>query len=155
MFLVSRVANDMKSTKAGFTLLEMMIAITILAVLTVLTSTSIRSAIQSQAKFELIIEQDSQIREALRVMEKDIGLAFHHRDTYTGMINQINQDLYKGSTAPSPTAGSAISQTPPPFGGSTAPAAATPKPKNTPPELTAFIGDEKSIYFTSLSNVRV
>ncbi len=144
----------MKST-LGFTLLEMMIAITILAVLTVLTSTSIRSAIQSQAKFELQIEQDSQVREALKVMEKDIGLAFHHRDSYTGMINGINQDLYKGAATPSPTAGSAISQTPPPFGGSSAPAAPTPKPLNTPKELTAFIGDEKSLYFTSLSNVRV
>ncbi len=135
----------------------MMIAMTILAVLTILTSTSIRSAVQTQSKFEAQIEQDTQVREALRVMEKDIGLAFHHRDTYVTMINQINQDMNRPAGAVSPTGGNAITQTPPPLlGGVTAPNAnPTPKPKAVPTELTAFVGDEKSLYFTSLSNVRV
>ena len=147
-----------RNLRAGFTLLEMMIAITILAVLTVLTSTSIRSAILSQAKFELQIEQDQQVREALKVMEKDINLAFHHRDTFTTMYNQINQELNKpAGSAPGSTPGNAITQTPPPFGGGPNGSipGATPKPKEVPKELTAFIGAEKSVYFTSLSNVRV
>lgn len=133
----------------------MMIAMTILATLTVLTSTSIRSAIQSQRKFELQIEQDSQVREALKVMEKDLSLAFHHRDTYTTMYNQVNLEVNKAPGAPTGTPGNAITQTPPPFGGATANPVATPKPKEVPKELTAFIGAEKSVYFTSLSNIRV
>jgi prepilin-type N-terminal cleavage/methylation domain-containing protein len=144
----------MIKSSAGFTLLEMMIAMTILAALTVLTSTSIRSAVQSQNKFEAQIEQDSQVREALRVMEKDIGLAFHHRDIYTAMINEINSAANKTGPGVTPTPGNAINQTAPPLFGGTNPQA-TPKPKTAPKELTAFIGDEKTLYFTSLSNVRV
>lgn len=143
------------NNRSGFTLLEMMIAMTILAILTILTSTSIRSAIQTQNKFESQIEQDSQVREALRVMEKDLGLAFHHRDTYATMINQINQDMNKAPGAPNSQGGNVITQTPPLQGAVSNNAAPTPKPKAIPKELTAFVGDEKSLYFTSLSNVRV
>ncbi len=145
-----------KGQASGFTLLEMMIAMTILAVLTVLTSTSIRSAIQTQGKFELQLEQDSIVREALKVIEKDISLAFHHRDTYITMYNQVNQDLNKAPGQVGSTPGNAITQTPPPqFGGVGGTPAPTPKPKDIPKELTAFIGDEKSLYFTTLSNFRV
>ncbi len=141
--------------RAGFTLLEMMIAMMILAVLTILTSTSIRTAVQMQGKYELQLEEDSQVREALRVMEKDIGLAFHHRDTNITMLNQITADMNNVPGA-TPTQGTAINQAPPPFlGGVTPAAAATPKPRPTPQELTAFFGDEKSLYLTTLSNVRV
>jgi prepilin-type N-terminal cleavage/methylation domain-containing protein len=134
----------------GFTLLEMMIAITILAVLTVLTSTSIRSGVQSRTKFQTIIEQDSQVREALKVIEKDINLAFHHRDLSTDMMNEINKELYKPAVTPTPAPGQPLpTVTPQNF------AAPTPKPKDPLKELTAFVGDEKSLYFTSLSNVRL
>jgi len=139
-------------SRRGFTLLEMMIAITILAVLTVLTSQSIRSAIQSRIKYQSQIEQDSQIREALKVIEKDVNLAFHHRDIYTTMQNQINQDLYKPATQASPAPG--VSPQPSPQPAVPVGAAPTPPPKEPPKELTAFVGDDKSLYFTSLSHVR-
>ncbi len=138
-----------KNTR-GFTLLEMMIAITILAVLTVLTSTSIRSGVQSRIKFQTIIEQDSQVREALKVIEKDISLAFHHRDTATDMTNEINKELYKPAATPTPAPGQSLPTATPP-----SQAMPTPKPKDPPKELTAFVGDEKSLYFTSLSNARL
>ncbi len=89
------------------------------------------------------------MREALKLMEKFISLAFHNRDTNTKMLNEINKDLNKPLATPTPVPGINPVATPPPV------ATPTPSPKTPPKELTAFVGDEKSLYFTSLSNVRL
>lgn len=145
--------------KLGFTLLEMMIAIMILAVLTTLTAQSIQNAIKSKQKYQAQIEQESALRDAMNVIERDISLAFHHRDFQTEMLNQIDQEIYKANQPPqsanpaNPT-NPTNPVTPQAQLNPNIPPPPPPKPRVIPKELTAFVGDEKSLFFTSLSYIR-
>lgn len=72
--------REAKQMARGFTLLELMIAITILAALTVFTTSSIQQALKSKEKIQTQIDEMGRVRDALKIMEKDINLAFHYRD---------------------------------------------------------------------------
>lgn len=77
--------------KKGFTLIELLIAVTILGTLSVLTAQSIQQAIKSKIKLQEQIDEVSQARDALRIIEKDINLAFHYRDLQA----EIKKELAK------------------------------------------------------------
>lgn len=64
----------------GFTLLEMVIAVTILATLTVLSTQSIQQAMKAKAKLQEQVDDMSLVRDSLRVIERDVNLAFHYQD---------------------------------------------------------------------------
>ena len=70
--------NRSKSA-AGFTLLELLLAMSLMAFLSVMTMQSIQRALKTKAKLQKNIDLQSSIRDALRVMERDIQLAFHYR----------------------------------------------------------------------------
>ena len=69
----------MKSN-SGFTLIEVMLVLVILAGLTVLSSQTMQQAIRNKIKLQNQLDEVSQVRDALKIMEKDINLAFHYRD---------------------------------------------------------------------------
>lgn len=115
---------------SGFTLIEVMIAITILATLTVFTAQSIQSALQTSRKYREQIDEASELRDVLRIMENDINLAFHYRDIH----KEISDELKKSS----PEEG----QNAPPPGGQER------------PNLTEFQGEKDALHFTTLANVR-
>lgn len=145
--------NRTHSSAAGFTLLEIMIAIVILSGLTLLTAQSIQNALANRTKFSVQMKEDAVVRDVLRVIERDVALAFHHRDFYTTMLNEINQGDKKpqtdinGNPIPPP-------QQPPPGFGAVGGGASATAQKPIPKNLTAFIGDGESMHFTSLANVR-
>lgn len=64
----------------GFTLIEVMITIMILATLTVLTAQAINQAIKNKIKIQGQIDDVSRMRDTVRLMERDINLAYHYRD---------------------------------------------------------------------------
>lgn len=66
--------------KNGFTLIEIMIVVAILATLSIFTAQSIRQALTAKEKIQVDVDQFSTVRDALRLMERDINLAFHYRD---------------------------------------------------------------------------
>jgi prepilin-type N-terminal cleavage/methylation domain-containing protein len=151
--------------RRGFTLIEVMIAITILAALTLLTSRAIRSGILAKEKFQGDINREAAVRDAIRVMERDINMAYHYRDINAKLINEAMAEAKRppGATpTPPPTDGSgggagagggtgggAVDQ----FAGmSEQERAALKKPI---PQWTGFIGETKSLYFSSTSNVRL
>lgn len=127
----------MRLNSRGFTLLEIMIAITILAGLSILTSEAIRNGLTSREKYSREIKETSQVRDVLRVMERDINMAFHHRDIFTTMMNEIQKER----------------STPPPQGQPPQEGVSNQKP--IPKNLTAFVGDSESLNFTTLSNIRM
>lgn len=133
-----------KTFQGGFTLVELMIAIAILATLSVLSATSIQQAIKSKAKIQGQIDDVSRMRDALRVMEKDINLAFHYRN-----IPQEIEELVKKkskSTKKTPT----DPNTP------EAPAEPTPLIEAQPEDpSTHFIGTEESLHFVTNNNARM
>lgn len=63
----------------GFTLVEVVIAVSILAVLSLLTQQSIQQAVKQKTKIQGNLERSSELRSAFKVIERDIQMAFHHR----------------------------------------------------------------------------
>jgi prepilin-type N-terminal cleavage/methylation domain-containing protein len=72
--------NHSPFKSAGFTLIEVMITITILGTLTVLVAQSMQTAIKSKAKLQTQIDTSSRMRDAMRLLQRDINLAYHYRD---------------------------------------------------------------------------
>ncbi|MCB0384478.1 MAG: hypothetical protein KDD43_03725 [Bdellovibrionales bacterium] len=68
------------------TLLEVVIATAILAILSIYTAESVQNAVKSKVKVEREVDRVTGVRDVLRIMERDINMAFHYRD--------INIDLY-------------------------------------------------------------
>lgn len=138
-----------KRNALGFTLIEVMIAITILAGLTLLTARAMKAGTANKLKFEGDIDREAAVRDALRVIERDINFAYHYRDTYAELMNQAKLES-KGAANATPT--------PPPVAGAPVDPGAqlTPEEQTKPvPQWTGFIGEGSSIYFSSLSNVRL
>lgn len=141
--------NQMKSR--GFTLIEVIVALAILAVMTVLTAGAIQNAVRTRAKASGIITRESAVRDALRVIERDVNTVFNYRAT-----SPEAADAQQAQTA----AQGAIPGAAPGFLGATAPGAA-PAPQATPDpnlpqnkKLTQFIGARNRMDFTALSHVR-
>ncbi len=146
---------------SGFTLIEVMIAMAILAVLSILTAQTMRAGIQDRDTVSAEISRESKVADALRIIRNDINSAYHYRDIYVTIMNNAAKPDPKptpanGQPQIDPTSGQPI---PPqteannqPVVPGSAEAAATPRP--TPAVTTGFVGDSESIYFSSLSNVR-
>ncbi|MBN8540299.1 MAG: type II secretion system protein [Deltaproteobacteria bacterium] len=145
-------------SQRGFTLIEVMVALLILAGLSVLMAQSVRSGLQNRQKVQKQIAEESIIRDAMRIVASDVGAAFHHRDYTVATYNKILELRKKkaasatgGGTpapgAPTPTPGVAATPAQPdPL------ASATPLP--TPQQLTAFVGNGEQLTFTVRNHVR-
>lgn len=82
------------TSQRGFTLVEVLIAATILAVLASLAARSIQQAVRSKTKIQGQIDEVSKMRDALRLIERDINLAFHYRDVQKEldeMVKKLNR----------------------------------------------------------------
>lgn len=132
----------MKRSQSGFTMIELMITIAILATLTVLTAQSISQAVKAKIKLQDQMDDVSRMRDAVRLIERDINLAYHYRD-----LEKEMEDILKKKNNP---------QTPP----NTPP---TPVPLQDPaarrevprrdPE-THFVGNAESLSFVTMNNAR-
>ncbi len=80
----------MKRNK-GFTLIEVMITITILGTLTVLAAQAIQQAIKAKVKLQSQIDDVSRMRDAVRLMERDINQTYHYRDIEKEMLALVKK----------------------------------------------------------------
>lgn len=90
-----------KMNPKGFTLIEVMITITILGTLTVLSAQSIQQAIKAKIKLQGQIDDVSRMRDAVRLIERDINLAYHYRDIEKE-LQEIVKKKQKTTTPGSP-----------------------------------------------------
>lgn len=145
---------------AGFTLLEVIIAIMILSFLSLFTVEAIQNATKTKIKVQHDIDKSSMVRDALRIMERDINMAFNWRDINTKLWNdmqKLRQETEKNKKNPPPDPNN-----PPPNPPVTPPPELPPDPAN-PDKYklkvekveTQFIGEAESLDFTTLSNVRL
>jgi prepilin-type N-terminal cleavage/methylation domain-containing protein len=141
----------------GFTLIEIMVAMAILTVLSIYSARSIQRAIKTKVKIEKEISRTSVVREALRVIERDVNLAFNYRDINIDLFNAAGKERQTASASPTPSPSSSYN----PTTGQTTPVATqqAPQPQTSfkPRQqqiLTQFLGSEKELTFTTLSNVR-
>lgn len=145
----------MKSSR-GFTLLEILIAMMIMTFLSLMTVESIQRALRSRAKIQADIDKNTTVRDALRVIERDINMAFNYRDPSIEVYNQAQKARQKANSQtfnPGGTGnGTGAPVTPPVF---TNPGDAEKYKLKVEKIATQFIGDSESINFTSLSNIRL
>ena len=120
----------------GFTLIEVLISIMILATLTVFTAQSIQSALQTSKKYRAQIDEASELRDVLRIIESDINVAFHYRD----IDKEMSEAIKKENQSKNENNGNAPNIENP----------------NQPerPNYTEFKGEKDSLHFTSLGNAR-
>jgi len=122
----------------GFTLLEILIAVTILAIISTLTAMNISRSVKFKNKIEQDLDDYSSVRDALIIITHDINTAFHWVD--------INAEIKKELSAPNASPGTTPLPTQPP---------AAPPGEVVPIEkLTSFEGENDSLYLTTLSHVR-
>lgn len=132
-------------SNAGFTLIEVMIAMAILAMLAILTAQTLKTSVDNRAKVQADMNREAQVYDALRIMQADVAAAFHHRDIMISMINDLNNAT--PTPAPNP-------QNPPPNPPVNPPAAPAGSPRPTPPQTTGFVGEAESLYFTVSNHQR-
>ena len=142
----------MRKNSSGFTLLEVMIVITILATLTVLSSQNIQQAIRTKVKIQEQLDDTSQVRDALKIIERDINLAFHYRDLETEMKALIKKQRDNRGGATTTT----LPNTPPPPPQLEDPNdPLTKKSENRQDPTTHFIGKEEELTFPTMNAGRI
>ena len=158
-----------QTSSAGFTLIEVMISMLILATLAILTTQTMRAGIQDRETISADLARESKVADALRIIRTDVNAAYHYRDIYVTIMNNAAKPDLK--TTPTPGPNGQVPQNPavdPVTGLPVDPAAqaaqqqaqqqtppeptATPRP--IPPITTGLVGDSESLTFTSLSNTR-
>ena len=91
--------NPLAQSKSGFTLIEVLISIAILAVISIYTATSIQQSIKSKKRYETEIDRRSQLRSALELITRDVNLAFNHRDIGAELYNLAWESRIKDAEA--------------------------------------------------------
>ncbi|MFM6928760.1 MAG: type II secretion system protein GspJ [Bdellovibrio sp.] len=134
----------------GFTLIEVMITITILGTMTVLVAQAIQQSIKTKAKLSNQIDDVSHMRDAVRLVERDINLAYHYRDIEKEMLMLIrkqnqSQNQQQGQQG-FPQTGQ-IQQSSDPYG-------STPREVPRKDPETHWIGTNESLNFVTMNNAR-
>jgi prepilin-type N-terminal cleavage/methylation domain-containing protein len=148
--------------RRGFTLIEIMIALIILSGLSVLIGQSVRSGLDSKKRIQRQIDDESAVRDTVRLMASDIAAAYHHRDLAIKLYNQVIEARKRkasGQADPNstpPPGGVAPVPTPLPTANPNLPpdplANATPFPS--PKPRSQFIGETDRVAFTVSNHVR-
>ncbi len=147
-----------RTRSSGFTLLEVVIAVTLMAFLSYFTAQAIQRALKAKTKIQSDIDRNVALREALNFMVRDIQLAFNYRDVSIELFNAAQkQNVQAPRQTQTPNQGGAPQppvETPRQRQQQAAAAAANAPEQKEDKLVTQFIGDEKKIDFASLSRIR-
>lgn len=83
------------SKNRGFTLIETIITLVIMAVLTTLAARTIQQAFSAKAKIQDQIDLVGQVKDTLRLLERDVNLAFHYQDFEKETKENLQKDINK------------------------------------------------------------
>ena len=126
-----------QKVQGGLTLIEILIAMTIMGFLTLIVSTSIRSALKNRIKIENRIENQGRLYETLYVMKRDMERAFHYQDVFFLMKENLRiQFPTWGNNSPSSPNPPFLNSSPPPL------------------RTTQFLGESDQLHFTTLNHFR-
>ena len=130
-----------KKSQKGFTLIETLLTVAILAVMSVLAAQTIQRSMQAKVKLQDQIDDLSRVRDALRLMERDLALAYHHRDFEKEIADKVKTLSKPASTGPPGFA-------PPPD---------APEVREAPRQdpTTFFAGSEEEMNFVTLNYSRI
>lgn len=132
----------MKNNK-GFSLIEILVVMTIMAVFATIASNAIKTALMNKKKIDARLRIESRVFDALRIMATDLEKAFHYKNPFYEIernalitANQAQNNNNQNNQNNNPQNPQQV-QIPP-----------------RPPILTQFIGKEQSIHFTTLNHFR-
>lgn len=157
----------------GFTLIEVLLSVAILATMSALIARSITQAVKAKVKLQDQIDDVSRMRDALKLMERDINLAYHHRD-FEKELNDLLKKKYQGGTTGGGNGGGANTggsggsggfgpgfgtpgtSGPPPGSQSNLPEALrTQREAERKDPATHFVGQEDGFSFVTMNNARM
>lgn len=72
--------RSLKAVSSGFTLIEVILAITILSTLAILSTQAISRALKARTKIQAEVDDVSALRDSMRMIRTDLNMAFHHQD---------------------------------------------------------------------------
>jgi prepilin-type N-terminal cleavage/methylation domain-containing protein len=128
-----------KKRASGFTLLEVILAITILATMAVISTQALSRALKARTKIQAEVDDVSSLRDSLRMIRADINLAFHHRDFEKEMQDLATKPASSTTTAPGAVASAQQPQR---------------QTKRYDP-TTEFVGDDSQVNFVTLNSGRL
>ena len=134
------------SMPTGFTLIEVLIAMTILATLSILTAQSISTSIRDKARMQTNIDTSSSLETAFKIMERDIQMTFNFRD----IQYEVEMKTARGRQNTSPRSGNPRNPQTPPIGRTNSPPGSNLFNPKRPIQTTQFIGNEQKIDFVTL-----
>lgn len=132
--------KNILSSKSAFTLLEVILAITILSTLSLLSAQAISRAFKARTKIQAEVDDVSSLRDSMRMIRTDLNLAYHHRD-FEQEINDLVTKKQASTSTP------AIQQ---PQG----PVPPKREAKRWDP-VTNFVGDSDQMHFVTMNNGRM
>ena len=152
----------MSKFQAGFTLLELIISLALLSVMMLFTNQSIQNGIRAKAKIQDQIEEMSQVRDSLRIMNRDLQQAYHYRDIEAEFKKAVQQATSSTPATPPPATATApgVPGTPPPPNPATQQTAVwmqqwmNKDPYRIDP-TTHFVGTGEDVFFVTLNTGRM
>ena len=141
-----KLKKNKSYSNAGFTLIEVILAITILSTLTVLTTQALSRALKAKVKIQNEVDDVSSLRDTMRMIRTDLNLAFHHRDFEKELIDLVNKPV---AVAPVPGTAQGNVQAP-----AQPVAPAVPRENKRIDPVTHFSGAEDQVNFVTMNNGR-
>lgn len=130
------ILKRIKTTR-GFSLIEVLLSITILSTLMVLSSQALSRALKAKVKIQAEVDDASSLRDTMRLIRTDLNLAFHFRDVEKEMSDIVSKPKAVNGLA-TPTAA----------------APAIPRENKREDPITEFDGSEDKINFVTSNNGR-
>lgn len=127
-------------SRAGMTLIEVLISVAILATLMTLAARTISQAVKSKTKIQEQIDDVSKVRDALRLIERDVNLAYHQVD-----FEKELQDLIKKKNTKTPDPKLPPSTPPPEI----------PRKTERHDPSTHFMGSAETMSFVTMNTVHM
>lgn len=129
----------------GFTLIEVILAITILSTLSILSTQAISRALKARTKIQAEVDDVSALRDSMRMIRTDLNMAFHHLD-----FEQEINDLATKKTGTSTPANNAN------FQGEQPPQQNPQTQRQTKrgDPATHFSGEDEKVSFVTMNNGR-
>lgn len=155
-----------KSNINGFTLIEILISLAILAVIALATTQAVQQSLKQKKQIQEKLDDGSRVRDALRLMEKDMAMAFHYRDTEKEVFEKmarLDPSILDSNNPASAQVSAPINPNEPPLNPN------EPRPSGTSPAFdsnkfenkwrrdnpfrvtpdTHFVGTDDAVYFAS------
>lgn len=129
----------------------------ILAFLSMFTVEAIQRALKMKTKVQHDIDKNSMVRDALRIFDRDVNMAFNYRDINIQLYNMAQKQRQKAAQTPQPNTPPANTNAPNTSNTSTPAQAYDPNRYKLIVEKvqTQFLGEPNELSFTTLSNIRM